>query len=127
MNHQIGAIPHWKLVDTSKETVFWWLSDFLLMFLAFNSMPADPISIYDKSPTGMWHIFQQSDNGNYGLAMRHLLKTKKKNSPSSHKHFCLSRIHLPQVWFVSPLHLYEYCVHQMHSLFGYATFPYKQN
>ena len=51
MNHQIGAIPHWKLIDTSKETVFWWLSDFLLMFLAFNSVPVDPISIYDKSPT----------------------------------------------------------------------------
>ena len=74
----------------------------------------------------MWHIFQRLDNGNYRLAMRHLHKTKKTNSPSSHKHFYFSRMHLPQVWLVSLLHLYEYCMHRIHSLFGYATFPYEQ-
>ena len=40
-----------KPIDTGKEIVFGWLRGFLLMFLAFNSMPADPICISSESPT----------------------------------------------------------------------------
>ena len=49
-----------------------------------------------------------------------------RHSPSSHKHFCLSRIHCPQVWLDKPLHLYEYWVHRTHGFVRYATVPYKR-